>query len=53
MIEPKCPACGKDMRKVIPLMFQGEGVDTFQCMNPDCEYEVRLNLKLREIQCTA
>ena len=33
-----CPKCSEDMNKIVPLIFQGNGVITYQCK--DCRVVV-------------
>ena len=44
MEAPKCPFCGDQMAKIVPIFFQGPDVTTFTCKNEACEKIVNINV---------
>jgi hypothetical protein len=43
-LSPVCPCCQKPMTKVVPLIYQGDGVATYSCKEDSCDFFTFVNI---------
>ena len=43
----KCPACGEHLQRFVPLIYSGEGIFDYTCLNKECPAEI-IHLMLKE-----